>query len=75
MAEKKQNFLNLIEDQRSQKVDDKFTGTFLDYLELIRKNPDVVCLSHKRLANAIESHGVDAMDEFGLSLSKAIQWR
>ena len=65
MTNKKQNFLNLIEDQRSQKVDDKFTGTFLEYLELVRKRPDLVTLSHKRLADAIEGYGVDCMDESG----------
>tara|TARA_B100001123_G_scaffold437566_2_gene570082 strand:- start:23899 stop:25827 length:1929 start_codon:yes stop_codon:yes gene_type:complete len=58
----KANFRKLIEKQRSSKKEEKFDGTFLDYLDLVSKNPGVVKLSHKRLCDAIEDHGVSAMD-------------
>lgn len=56
-------FLKLIQDQRASKVNDKFEGTFLEYLELIRENPEIAKLAHKRLARAIEAHGIEIMDE------------
>lgn len=60
---KKNNFLELIKDHRDSKVEDKFEGTFLDYLNLVSKNPDIVKSSHKRLSLAIESHGVRNLSE------------
>ena len=61
MAQEKNEFLKLIQDQRSQKKDEKFSGTFLEYLQLVKDNPDLAKLAHKRLCDAIENHGVDSM--------------
>ncbi|OUU74668.1 MAG: serine protein kinase [Methylococcaceae bacterium TMED69] len=55
MSSKK--FLDLIEKQRSKKVSKKFEGTFLDYLEMIQKNPSIAKSSHKRLFEAITGKG------------------
>ena len=60
---KKNNFLELIKDHRDSKVEDKFEGTFLDYLNLVSENPDLVKSSHKRLSLAIESYGVRNLSE------------
>ena len=57
----KAKFLNLIKDQRKEKKTEKFSGTFLDYLELISENPGLVKLSHKRLYDALVSHGVETL--------------
>jgi serine protein kinase len=53
----KDKFLNLIRSQRRSKKNDRFTGVFLDYLELVSENPDLVSLSHNRLYSAIIEHG------------------
>ena len=63
MKDDKSNFLKIIESQRKEKKKQKFSGKFLDYLELVQNDPSLVKLSHKRLCDVIEDHGVDIMDE------------
>ena len=58
---KNKRFLNIIENQREKKVDEKFEGTFLDYLEIVNNNPEIAILSHKRLYDSIVSHGLTTM--------------
>jgi serine protein kinase len=60
---KKTNFLELIEGQRQTSKREKFNGTFLEYLELVQENPDIAKLAHKRLCDAIESHGISEMGD------------
>jgi len=55
---KSTDFLEIIEKQRSSKKKEKFQGTFLEYLGLVQKNPNIAMLSHKRLSDVIESHGI-----------------
>ena len=61
MSRKK--FLDIIENQRKSKKEEKFEGNFLDYLELISKNPDIIKLSHKRLHDSITSSGVEVIND------------
>ena len=63
MAEEQNEFLKLIKNQRRKKKDEKFSGTFLEYLQLIKADPDLAKLAHKRLCDAIEAHGVDTLKE------------
>tara|TARA_B100000674_G_C37974254_1_gene978540 strand:- start:695 stop:2635 length:1941 start_codon:yes stop_codon:yes gene_type:complete len=65
MATKKNNnqFLDLIQAQRSKKKKQKFKGSLLDYLDLVKKDPDITQLSHKRLYRAILDHGMQTMPE------------
>ena len=60
---KSNDFLKIIKEQRANKVNDKFEVTFLEYLALVRDNPDIAKLAHKRLCHAIEEHGVGALDD------------
>ncbi len=59
----KEKFLSLIKNQRKQKKTKRFSGTFIDYLELISENPDIVKSSHKRLYDALTSHGVEIIED------------
>ena len=59
---KKHDFLKLIEEQRSIKKEEKFNGTFLEYLDVVKKNPEICDLAHKRLVKSIESKGVSSLD-------------
>ena len=59
---RKNDFLKLIQNQRNKKKKEKFEGTFIEYLELIRDNPDKIKLAHKRLYETICSHGIDTVD-------------
>ena len=63
MPTKKNNFLSIIEKKRKKKKKEKFSGSFLEYLDLVQKDPSIVQHSHKRLYNAIISNGVTEMDD------------
>jgi len=65
MADQNVDFLNIIQEQRRNKKHDKFKGTFLDYLSLVQSDPDLSMLSHKRLYNALMSHGQTSLTEKG----------
>jgi len=56
------DFLSIIEKQRKTKADKRFSGSFLDYLGLVKDNPEIVQLAHRRLYDAVVSYGVDRMD-------------
>ena len=58
---KKKNFLDLIKTHRATKKDERFEGNFLNYLELLSKEPEVVKSAHKRLYDALTDYGVEAM--------------
>ena len=53
----KNSFLKLIQNQRKEKSYEKFEGTFLDYLERIKENPEILKLAHKRLYSVIQERG------------------
>ena len=55
-------FLDLIKNQRKKKKAEKFKGTFIEYLEMIKENPDNIKLAHKRLYEAICNFGVETVD-------------
>ena len=59
----KTDFLKIIKEQRSSKKVDKFEGTFLEYLELVSKNPDIAKLAHKRLYDVITQHGCSVIGD------------
>ena len=59
---RKNNFLDLIEKQRSKKKREKFQGTFLEYLNLIQDDPSSVKLAHKRLYDTLLRDGVKTID-------------
>ena len=55
------NFREFIITDRESRNNEKFEGTFLDYLEIVKENPDVAKLSHKRLYDFIMSKGVEVL--------------
>jgi len=59
---RKNELLKLIQNQRNKKKKEKFKGTFIEYLELIRDDPGKIKLAHKRLYETICDHGVDTVD-------------
>ena len=58
----KKDFLNIIKKQRGKKKDKKFEGTLLEYMELVREDPGVVKLAHKRLYDVINDKGCEVID-------------
>ena len=57
----KNKFLDLIEKQREEKRTEKFDGVFLDYLEEVKKNPEIVKFAHKRLYDVLMIDGYETM--------------
>ena len=56
--------LKEIQKQREKGESEKrFSGTFLDYVEHIKKNPKLVKSSHKRLYDAIDRQGCNPMKD------------
>lgn len=55
------NFEELIKSDRESRNNEKFEGTFLDYLEKVKENPDIAKLSHKRIYDMIISKGVEIL--------------
>ena len=41
----------------------KFEGNFLDYVELVKENPEITKTAHKRLYEAISDHGMEKMPD------------
>lgn len=57
------DFLKLIKQQRAESQKEAWTGTLVDYLEVLKENPDVAKLSARRLFDAVASYGVETMEE------------
>lgn len=55
------NFKEMIESDREQHKKDKFEGTLLDYLEIVKENPDAAKLSHKRMHDIIIESGFEIL--------------
>ena len=55
------DFKNIIENDREAKVKSKFEGTFLEYLDIIKANPEKAMLSHKRMYDTIIREGFEIL--------------
>jgi len=56
-------YMEIIKKQRAQPRDEKFNGTFLEYLDMVSKDKGVPQLAHKRLYDVLCSHGSKAIDD------------
>ncbi len=54
-------FIDLIHKDREKHKKLSFEGTFLDYLELVKKNPSMVKLAHKRMHDIIIEKGFEVL--------------
>ncbi|MGE5582230.1 MAG: PrkA family serine protein kinase [Bacillota bacterium] len=54
-------FAELIKKDRSERIYHHYEGTFLDYLEMVKENPEIVQLAHERLYNLIAKPGVEVI--------------
>ncbi len=51
----------LIKKDRSERTHHHYEGTFLDYLEKVKENPEIVQLAHQRLYQLITAPGVEVI--------------
>ena len=55
------DFKEFIENDRENKNKEKFEGTFLDYLQIVKENPDIAKLAHKRMYDIIKDRGIEVL--------------
>tara|TARA_Y100000310_G_scaffold302511_1_gene339908 strand:+ start:4217 stop:6148 length:1932 start_codon:yes stop_codon:yes gene_type:complete len=65
--------LGLIKKHRKERKVDKFSGTLLDYLEIIKDDVSICNLAHKRLYDAIVEKGIDPMDPSDIRCKKLFE--
>lgn len=56
------NFKDLIQNDREQQRKNKFEGTLMDYLEILKNNPDAAKLAHKRMHDLIAEKGFEILN-------------
>lgn len=61
MSDKKSSngFKEIIEKDRVKRTKEKWTGTALEYLDVVKENPDITMLSHARMYGMIEGAGIE----------------
>lgn len=57
-----EDFKKLIAEDREKRKKNSWSGTMLEYLEVLRENPDLARLAHKRLYDMLMSKGVTEVD-------------
>ena len=56
------DFKKIIEQDREKRKKEAWKGTMLEYLQLIKENPDIAKLSHKRLYDMLMEPGVTSLN-------------
>ncbi|MGE5415721.1 MAG: serine protein kinase [Acidobacteriota bacterium] len=56
------DFLELIKKDHHAGKGGAFEGTFLEYLELVKNDPEIAMLAHERMYNVITSRGLETID-------------
>lgn len=65
MVEDKRTFAELIEKDRAEHGEKEWRGTFLDYLEQVKRDSSITKLAHSRLYNVVMKQGVSDITDFG----------
>lgn len=55
------DFHTLFDEDRANRKKETFEGTLTDYLDIVKENPDVAKLAHKRMYDIIAGRGVDVV--------------
>lgn len=55
------DFKAFIKNDRENRVKKSFEGTFLEYLEIVKANPEIAKLAHKRMHDIITSQGYEIL--------------
>lgn len=63
MATKKVDFSKLISDDRAERKNGYWKGTFLEYLEKVRKDPSIAKFAHQRVYDRLMLNGVREVED------------
>ena len=61
MAAKKKSFSDIINKDRANRTEEDWSGSYLDYLELLRTKPDLPILAHRRIYDSLISEGSETL--------------
>lgn len=59
---KEKDISSLIKKDRETRKNAYFEGTFLEYLDILKQNPDVAVLAHQRMYNLIVGEGIEVIN-------------
>jgi predicted Ser/Thr protein kinase len=62
MAKQTSDFAKLIQEDREQRQQQQWQGTFLEYLELVKADPSLAKSSHRRIHDMIVDAGVSELN-------------
>jgi len=57
----KSDIASIIQQDREGRKNEKFEGTFLDYVNLVKEKPEITMLAHQRMYNLIIKQGVEVI--------------
>ncbi|GLQ06716.1 serine protein kinase [Sneathiella chinensis] len=63
MTRKRDDFQDIIRKDQAERKNQTWRGTFLDYLELVRENPEIYSLAHNHMYKVISDAGMASVDE------------
>jgi serine protein kinase len=72
MKEHEPSFEELIQGDRSNRETENWKGTFVEYLDLMKQNPQLAKLAHARLSDVILNAGVSEIQELGVRSNERI---
>ncbi|MDR3561596.1 MAG: PrkA family serine protein kinase [Negativicutes bacterium] len=55
------DFESLIKNDRDERKHQHFSGTLLDYLEIVKENPKVAMLAHQRMHELLTDRGIESI--------------
>jgi serine protein kinase len=62
MSQSNSDFKAIIERDRETREKQQWSGTLIEYLELVEKNPEITQLAHERLYNMIRDSGIQEIN-------------
>lgn len=63
MTTDRADFLDLIKSHKEKSRKEKWSGSFLEYLEMVKENPRIARLAHSRTYDAIIAQGTHSLDD------------
>lgn len=63
MTEEKSEFAELIKEDRAQRENKKWHGSFIEYLEKVKDDPSIARLAHSRMYHIITKDGMEDITE------------
>ena len=55
------DFGHIIKDDRYRRPQERFSGTFLEYLEIVKQDPAKTILAHQRMYEIVTEPGVEVL--------------